>query len=528
MNFNFIDIIVFLLYCFSVLFIGLWVSKDKNSQKKNSKDYFLAGNSLPWWAVGSSIIASNISAEQFIGMSGSGYAVGMAIASYELLAALGLIIIAVVFVPIFLQEKIYTMPQFLEKRFDKNVKTTLAIFWLFVFVFVNLTSILYLGSLAIKNMMGVDLIYGIIFLALFSAIYSIYGGLKAVAITDVIQVVFLIVGGLITTFVAFYLLGDGDVYNGIKELWQKVGVSSNDNRFDMILDKSNPNYKSLPGIGILLGGLWVANLYYWGCNQYIIQRALAAKNVDHAQKGLLFAGLIKLILPIIVVLPGIIAYLLVKEGKIDGINIPDDAYPVLLAMIPNGLKGIAFAALIAAIVSSLASMVNSISTIFTMDIYKEFLNKSSSETHLVKVGRIVGIISLVIAVLIAPLLGTLDQAFLYIQEFTGFISPGALAIFLAAFFYKKATSMSALLAAVNSLLLSLIMKFAFPQMPFLDRMGYVFLACSLLIIIVSFLFPAKNYKTIIISKDLFKSTLSFKIGALAIVLILITIYTIFW
>lgn len=528
MKFDLIDLIVFTLYCVIVIGLGLWVSRNKKGVKKNSKDYFLASNALPWWAVGSSIIASNISAEQFIGMSGSGFRMGMAIATYELMAAFTLIIVAVVFLPIFIRKKIYTMPEFLEQRFDLRVKTILAVFWLVVFVFVNLTSILYLGSLAIKNLMGLHLMWGILGLALFACIYSIYGGLKAVAWTDVVQVIFLIGGGLVTTYVAFELLGYGDFFAGVKDFWAKVGPDSADNKFDMILSKDNEFYKQLPGIGVLVGGMWVANLYYWGCNQYIIQRALAAKNIDQAQKGLVFAGFLKLLLPMIVVVPGIIAYVLFKEGRI-AIKVADDAYPTLLALVPVGVKGLAFAALVAAIVSSLASMMNSVATIFTMDIFKVFIKKDASETTLVKTGRITSVVALMIAIVVAPLLGNLDQAFQFIQEFTGFVSPGALAIFLAAFFYKKATANGALTAAAASFILSGAFKFIFPEMPFLDRMGYVFLLCLLIIVAMGVIWPKPNVdKEIVLDKKLFKTSFLFKVGAALIALILLLIYTVWW
>ncbi len=524
MKFELLDTVIFIVYCVLVVGIGLWVSREKKGVKKDSKDYFLASKALPWWAVGASLIASNISAEQFIGMSGSGFAIGMGIASYEFMAALTLIIVAMFFLPIYLHRGIYTMPQFLEQRFDKRVKTVMAIFWLLVFIFVNLTSILYLGALAVKNMMGVDLIWGIIGLAAFSALYSIYGGLKAVAWTDVIQVVFLIGGGLVTTYVAFRMLGGGDVMNGVQELAAKAS-----DKFDMILDKSHPSYKELPGLSVLIGGLWVANLYYWGCNQYIIQRALASKSIDQAQKGLVFAGFLKILLPLIVVIPGIICYVMVQDGMIDDIGKPDNAYPVLLSMVPVGIRGLAFAALVAAIVSSLASMMNSISSIFTMDVYKSYIDKNVSEQKMVSVGRWTSVVALIIACVIAPVLSNLDQAFQYIQEFTGFVSPGALAIFLAGFFYKKATANGALAAAFGTFVFSALFKWLLPAMPFMDRMGIVFLICFALIVIFA-LVERKPVDTEKVSypKGLFRTSAGFKIGALLIVAILIFIYAIWW
>ncbi len=523
MGFELIDTIVFVTYCILVVGIGLWVSREKKGHVKDSKDYFLASKALPWWAVGASLIASNISAEQFIGMSGSGFKIGMGIASYEFMSALTLIIVAMFFLPIYIHRGIYTMPQFLEQRFDKRVKGVMAIFWLVVFVFVNLTSILYLGALAMQNIMGIELLWGIIGLAVFSAVYSIYGGLKAVAWTDVIQVVFLVGGGLFTTYVALELLGYGDVMVGIKELSVKAS-----DKFDMILDKSHPSYKELPGIGVLIGGLWVANLYYWGCNQYIIQRALAAKSLGEAQKGLVFAGFLKLLLPLIVVIPGIIAYVLVQDGRIDALGKPDEAYPTLLALLPAGVKGLAFAALVAAIVSSLASMMNSISSIFTLDIYKPHINKKISDQGMVTVGRITSVVALVIACAASPLLSNLDQAFQYIQEFTGFVSPGALAIFLAGFFYKRATANGALAAALGTFVFSILFFIFLPDFPFMDRMAIVFLLCMALIVIFALVEKKPVKAELTYPKDLFKTTTSFKIGTAIIIVALSFIYYIWW
>ena len=337
MNISVVDLIIFFVYCFLILFVGLFVSRKSKGEQQDASGYFLAGRGLTWWAIGASIIASNISAEQFVGMSGSGYAIGLAMATYEWIAALGLLIVAKYFIPIFLEKKIFTMPQFLEERFDRRVKTVMAFFWLVVFIFINLTSILYLGALTIEKIMGVPMIIGILGLAAFAGIYSIYGGLKAVALTDVIQVVFLIGGGLITTYIALDILGAGE---GAIRGFTNLCVQAED-KFHLILDKSHPSYKDLPGISVILGGLWVANLYYWGCNQYIIQRALAAKSVREAQNGMLFAGFIKLLIPLLVVIPGIAAFAL---------NAPlaksDEAYPWLLSnLLPVGVRGVAFASL---------------------------------------------------------------------------------------------------------------------------------------------------------------------------------------
>lgn len=532
MHFATLDYIVFIAYCILIIGIGLWVSRRKKGVETNSSDYFLAGRALPWWAIGASLIASNISAEQFIGMSGSGFALGLGIASYEWMAALTLLIVAYYFLPIFLEKKIYTMPQFLEIRFDKRVKTVMAIFWLIVFVFVNLTSIVYLGALAMEKIMGIRMIYGILGLAFFAALYSIYGGLKAVAWTDVIQVVFLVGGGLVTTYIALDHLSGGEGFlAGFSDLLRIAPE-----KFDMIIEKGSmmiPDgkggtkdaYIDLPGISVLIGGMWVANLYYWGCNQYIIQRALAAKSLREAQHGLAFASFLKILLPLIVVIPGMVAFALQADiGK------SDEAYPWLLHnFVPTGVKGLAFAALVAAIVSSLASMMNSISTIFTMDIYREYFKKSATEKQLVKTGRIVSASSLLIAVFVAPMLQNLDQAFQYIQEFTGFVSPGALAIFLAGFFYKKANANGALAAAIGTFVFSLAFKFLLPELPFMDRMGIVFLLCIVLIWAFATQSGNKTHpKAIQIHKQLFNSSFGFKIASIIVLIILIILYTIWW
>ncbi len=521
MSFSQLDYIVFFVYIALIIFLGIFVSKERKGHEKNSEDYFLASKSLPWWAVGASIIAANISAEQVIGMSGSGYVIGLAIASYEWMAALTLIIVAKYFLPIFLEKEIYTMPQFLELRFDKRVRTILALFWLMVYIFVNLTSVLYLGALAIKTIMGVDLFTAILGLALFSALYTIYGGLKAVAWTDVVQVIVLVGGGLLTTYLAVNAVADGNGF--ISGLTKLINVLPG--KFDMILSSEHPNYIDLPGISVLIGGMWIANLFYWGCNQYITQRALAAKNIRESQKGLVFAGYLKILMPLIVVIPGIAAYYLQAQ-----ITKPDEAYPWLLNnFVPVGLKGLAFAALIAAIVSSLSSMVNSTATIWSMDIYKQIINKKASEKELVKWGRIVSGLALLIAVLIAPQLESLQQAFQYIQEFTGFVSPGILCIFIAGLFWKKATANAALWSAGLSLIFSALFKFVLPSVGFLDRMMIVFFLSAIVLFVISI---HKNKdddsKAIKIDRQLFLTGKVFNIAATGIIIILTILYTFFW
>lgn len=546
-NFGFWDYAIFIAYAILILGVGLWVSRDKKGHEKNAEDYFLASKSLPWWAIGASLIAANISAEQFIGMSGSGFALGLAIASYEWMAALTLLIVGKYFLPIFIEKGLYTIPEFVEKRFSTNLKAILAVFWIFLYVFVNLTSVLYLGSLALETIMGVPMIYGIMGLALFAAAYSLYGGLSAVAWTDVIQVIFLVLGGLVTTYLALNTVSDGEgVIAGLKTIYEATPE-----RFVMIFDETNAYYDKLPGIGVLVGGMWVANLYYWGFNQYIIQRTLAAKSLKEAQKGILLAAFLKLIIPLIVVIPGIAAYVMVNDPEImarlgdSGLNnLPsleqaDKAYPWLLQFLPTGMKGVAFAALAAAIVSSLASMLNSTSTIFTMDIYKQYINKDASDKQTVNMGRISATVALVTASFVAPLLGGLDQAFQYIQEYTGIVSPGILAVFMLGLFWKKTTNKAAIIGALVSIPIAMYFKVGpnewissslFVNIPFMDQMAYTTLLTMLVIVILSYfqLKGADDEKGIEISKDLFKTTPLFNIGAFAVMLILVALYAVFW
>jgi SSS family solute:Na+ symporter len=552
-----IDVIVFVSYCVLILAIGLYVSRNKDGKKKTAEDYFLAGKSLPWWAVGASLIAANISAEQFIGMSGSGFALGLAIASYEWMAAITLLVVAKYFLPIFIQKGLYTIPEFIEKRYSTNLKTILALFWIALFVFVNLTTVLYLGGKALDTIIGTGdgsiLMTSIIGLALFALAYSLWGGLAAVAWTDVVQVVVLIFGGFMMTYFALiHVSGDADSWLiGLKSVYNTVPE-----RFSMILSKGEiftPNGKDawwdLPGLAVLVGGIWVANLYYWGFNQYIIQRTLAAKNLQEGQKGLVFAAFLKLLIPIFVVLPGIIAYVMildpatgafVKESLpssflgLDGSISNDNASPWLIkTIIPVGLKGLILASLAAAIVSSLASMINSTSTIFTMDIYKSLFNKKATDDQMVKVGRISGFIALMIALVIAPQLGSLGQVFQFIQEYTGVVSPGILAVFLMGLFYKKSTNNAAIWGVILSIPIAMYFKLApeswmFVNIPFMHQMLITCIGTIIIIYAISYLEGHKNNpKAIILSKELFSTSSSFNISAFLVLLITVFLYAFF-
>ncbi len=545
MEFSIIDYAVFIAYILIIVSLGLWVSREKEGHEKDSKDYFLASKSLPWWAIGASLIAANISAEQFIGMSGSGFAIGLAIASYEWMAALTLLIVAKFFLPIFLEKQLYTIPEFIEQRFSTNLKTILAIFWIALFIFVNLTSVLFLGGKAIDTIIGTGdgsmIIYAILGLAFIAAAYSLYGGLSAVAWTDVLQVTLLVIGGLITTVIGLnHVTPEGGIVNGLNHLFDTAG-----DKFHMILTRDNPEYFNLPGIAVLIGGMWVANIYYWGFNQYIIQRALAAKSLKEAQRGLAFASFLKLIIPLIVVIPGIIAYVLYTEPagtaaiggvqeaftKPDGTINYDKAYPWLISVfIPTGLKGLVLAALTAAIVSSLASMLNSTSTIFTMDIYKPYINKNASESTIVRVGRITAAAALVIAIFMAPIMGNIPQMFQYIQEYTGLVSPGILAVFVMGLFWKKTTNKGAIAGAISSILVALLLKNSLVDLPWLDQMFYTMLITMAIIAGVSLNYSDRDddQKSISFTSKLFETDPVFNISAYAVIIILAILYTVFW
>jgi|TARA_B110000914_G_scaffold46733_1_gene39770 SSS family solute:Na+ symporter len=520
MLFNTLDLTIVALYCVGIIGLAAYVSRQSAGHERTAEDYFLAGRSLPWWAIGASLIAANISAEQIIGMSGQGFVVGMAIATYELTAAIALIVMAKFFLPLFLEKKIYTMPQFLEQRFDKRVSLVLSFFWLAIYIFINLTSVLWLGSLAISALTGIDLFNGLVLLAGLSLAYSLWGGLKAVALTDIIQVVLLIFGGLAVSYIALTEIGEGELLAGLVILYNEVPE-----KFDMILSSDNPAYNDLPGVWVLIGGLWIAHFAYWGFNQYITQRALGAKSLPEAQKGVMFAAYLKLLMPLVIVLPGICAavlYPLLEKS--------DQAYPTMMGLLPHGLLGLTFAALIAAIISSLASMTNSISTIFTMDVYRSFSKTEASQGKLINIGRSAACISLVIAVLCAkPLLGSLESAFQYIQEFTGFFTPGILVIFLVALFWKKATTMSVLVAAGTSLFLSVFIWYAFPDYPFIHRMAIVFLTSGLACYMTAFIQGyADQEKAIDLNGINFATSKGFNISTIVIVAALVVIYALLW
>jgi solute:Na+ symporter, SSS family len=557
------DYIVFLIYFLVVSGYGVWIYRRKQKAETNSTDFFLAEGSLTWWAIGASLIASNISAEQFIGMSGNGFSIGLAIAAYEWMAAATLIVVAVFFMPIYLKNRIFTMPQFLTQRYNETVAMIMAIFWLFLYVLVNLTSILFLGALAVSTIAGIDFYVCMVGLAVFAVIITI-GGMKVIGFTDVIQVFFLILGGLATTYLATNMISQQFNGSGIGFGFNQMLVRSADH-FQMILQKSNPHYAALPGLTVLIGGMWITNLNYWGCNQYITQRALGA-DLRTARSGILFAAFLKMLMPVIVVLPGIAAYTLWKDGLFQqemlGLDTAtgkmalnqDRAYPVLLNLLPAGLKGLSFAALTAAVVASLAGKANSIATIFTLDIYRKYINKNAGEKQLIITGRITILIAMILAILISPFMG-IDKkgGFQFIQEMTGLVSPGVFAAFIMGFFWKKTNSAGAMFAIVGGFLLSLFFKFLLPglvnlqglagsgfaylnpqshlyEIPFLDVMGFVFLICVSVMVILGLADRRfkENPKGLAIDATMFRVSGGFAIGAALVVLMITMLYTVFW
>jgi SSS family solute:Na+ symporter len=524
-----LDIAILGVYAVGIFVLAQWVSREKGAHEKNAQDYFLASRALPWWAIGTSLIAANISAEQIVGMSGSGYRIGLAIASYEWMAAITLIIVGKYFLPIFLKNGIYTMPEFLEKRYSPTVRTTMAVFWLGLYIFVNLTSILWLGATAVATITGIDVLYAIIALGVFAGAYALYGGLKAVALTDIVQVSLLVAGGLLISYLSLSQIGgEGGVLAGFKALTTQFPE-----KFDMILSSDNKHYAELPGLAVLLGGMWVMNVSYWGFNQYIIQRGLGAKNIREAQKGIVLASFLKLLMPVIIVLPGIAALVLAP-----GLDPADKAYPTLIGTLPTGIKGLVFAALVAAVIASLGSKINSIATIFTMDLYRA-AKPATSERQLVLIGRIAAATALVVAIIATkPMLGSFDQAFQYIQEYTGFFTPGICVIFLLGMFWERTTAAAALTAAVGSFVLSVVLKFGWPavaqqfgwpDMPFMNRVGVVFVACALIAILMSVMVPKRTTALRVDIKNIdYSTSVGFNVAALIVVAILAALYYTWW
>ena len=536
------DLAIIALYAIALFGIAIFVSRERGGKTKDTEDYFLASKALPWWAIGASLIAANISAEQIIGQSGQGFAVGIAIAAYEWQAAIVLLIVAKYFLPIFLKRGIHTMPQFLDQRFGSGVKSMMSVYWIALYTAVNLTTVLWLGGLALTSITGLGVFPAMAALALFAVLYSLYGGLKAVALTDIIQVVVLLLGGCAITWIALDLVSGGNgAMAGFGRVYEEVP-----GHFKMLLSADHPAYSDLPGIWTLLGGLWVLHFSYWGFNQYIIQRALAAESLQEAQKGLAFAAFLKLFIPLIVVIPGIATIILAQQGMLDQAVLdpsicavandastcgkPDRAYGELMALAPSGLRGLVFAALIAAIVSSLASMMNSISTIFTLDLYKS-ARPERSEGHYVTVGRVTAFVSMIIALLLArPFIGGFESGFQAVQEYTGFIAPGVVAIFLLGFFWSRANTAGAYGVLISSLLMNVALKLLADDIPFVIRIWAVFIVCLIIGVAISEMTrkaETSGDRHLKLSELSFGTSTFFNLASVLIILIFVGIYIVF-
>lgn len=572
-GFETIDYVVFGAYIVLLVGLGLFLSRDKKGEEKSSTDYFLAGNTLTWWAVGASLIAANISAEQFIGMSGSAFASGIAQAAYEIMAAATLLVVGKFLLPLMIEKKIFTIPQFLRERYNWGVGLAFSLLWLFLYVFVNLTSVAWLGALAIQQILGlptdmtiqfagmeIDQVRMVIILVLFlvAGIYSIYGGLASVAWTDVMQVTFLVGGGLITAYAALSVIGAEvwgcGAFEALGNIFDWCINQPGDKHFNLVVtrqadlypvvngvtdaagnvvQKEDPFFTN-PGIVLIFGALWLTNLGYWGFNQYIIQKGLAAKSLAEAKKGMIFAAFLKILIPFIVCIPGVCAFYIMngdgealenlRQTLAGGIERSDDAYPFLIRnFTPTFIKGLSFAALAAAVISSLASMFNSTSTLFTMDIYKQFINKNASESKLVNVGRMTSVSALIIALLaVYPLMGGIDQAFQFIQEYSAFVYPGVVVIFGLGLLWKRASGTAAVVCAIGTFAFSILFKFTLPDTPFLVRSGYVFICLVILFVGISL----KSNKAVAadeldentVKTQLFWSNILFAVAAVSIAL----------
>lgn len=503
-----IDFVILLIYIIMLVSLGVILSYNRESKTKNTTDYFLAGNTLTWWAVGASLIAANISTEQFIGMVGTGYADGIAIAAYEVMAAVTLVIIGKFLLPVMMSRGVFTIPQFLRQRYTSGVGLAFSIFWLFLFIFVNLTSVAWLGALAFEQIMGLQgftvVISGItismrmiivLILFIIAGIYSINGGMTSVAWTDVVQTTFIIGGGLATAYFAVRALSgdEGTFTGGCENLYMALQNAefTQDTHFHLIIQQSHntPAYMNVPGIAAIVGGIWLTNISYWAFNQYIIQKGLAAQNVREAQKGMFFAAILKIAMPLIVIIPGLCVYYIIQQDDQLTLHGADNAYAWLIRnQIPTGIKGLAITALAASIISSLGSMINSTSTIFTIDIYRRHIKPDASDKRLVAVGRISAFVALLMAlVAVNPLLGGIDQAFQYIQEYSAFIYPGITIVCGMGLLWKRASTSAAIWTAILTIPLGVIFKILLPNMAFLMRAGYIFIILLVLFVTISLL-----------------------------------------
>ncbi len=512
MKFSPLDITIFVAFFGVVLFVSMY----KSRKERTGEDYFLASRGLLWPFIGLSLIAANISSEHFVGMSGQGAgSVGLAIASYEWLAAITLVFVAFFFLPKFLSVGIYTIPEFLEHRYNSAARGIMALYTMIIYVGVTIASVLYSGALALRTIFDVDLTMSIWAIGAIAALYTIWGGLKAVAWADLFQGSALILGGIVVMVLGFIAVG------GVPEF-----IKANPDKLHMILPK---DHSVLPWTALLIG-LWIPNLYYWGLNQFISQRSLAAKSLRHGQMGIIFAAFLKLLIPFIIVMPGIMAYQLYHDQIVSGTA--DAAYPLLIRnLVPGGLRGFMLAAIAGAVISSLASMLNSASAIFTLDLYKRYLRQDAPQKSIVFIGRTMTLIFVFIGCFIAPQLGhpRFQGIFNYIQEFQGYISPGILAAFLFGLIFKRAPGAAGVTALVANPLIYGFLHWQFGDIAFLNRMAITFGIILVLMAAITFWRPLKKPMVLPVreSFDMRPSPVIKWLGGTVIALT-ITLYIIFW
>lgn len=509
MGFTLLDTVTFVAFIVLVIGISLYASRKQDS----SEDYFLAGRKLTWWLIGMSLIASNISSEHFVGMSGQGFSLGLAVASFEWMAAIALIIVALFLLPIFIRTGIYTMPEFLEYRYNKKAKLVMACFMLAFYIFVTMATVLYSGALALKSIFGIKLISGIWFIGIIAGVYTVYGGLKAVVWSDLIQGITLLSVGLLVMFLSFKKIGGYEKF-----------VELSGDKLHTILPWNHPK---MPWISVFFGGLWIQNLFYWGLNQFITQRTLGAKNLYEGQKGILFGASLKLLIPFIVVFPGIIAFELYADQIADA----DGAYPFLIQKIlPSGLIGLMFAALFGAVMSTLDSLLNSATAIFTMDIYKPYIKNNASSKQLVFVGRIVTIILVLIGCLWSPIVSKFEGGlYFFLQVYWGFVIPGVVAVFFFGIIWKKVPAIAAIWGMLLNIPIYGLCLFLMPEVSYMHHMEISFAIIALFIIVVTTMKPLEKPAVLPVRNEIkLKMNNTIKIWSALLIIVTMALYFIFF
>ena len=510
MELNAFDVIIFVGFFLIVIGISLFKSRKEVS----SEDYFLAGRGLTWWLIGISIVAANISTEQIVGMAGQGAgSVGLAVSNWQLCGSVGIVIIAFTLLPIFLKAGIYTMPEYLEYRYNSTARGLMALMTVIIYVVVLLTAVLYSGGLTLRAIFGLSLVKGVWLIGLVATTYTVWGGLKAVAWADLFQGLGLLIGGVITFFLALHACGG----------WERFSTENAD-KLHMIL---SADHAELPWTGVM-SGMWIVLVYYCGLNQFIVQRNLAAKTLSDGQLGVIFAAALWLLVPFAIVMPGIMSYQLYGDQMAKA----DEAFPMLIRnLIPPGLRGFMFAAIAGAVISSLASMLNSASTIFTMDIYRRMFDRNAPQKRLLIFGRVVTLIFVAIGCLMAPILDNpkYGGVFQYIQQFQGYIWPGVVAAFLFGMFVTTAPGAAGVAALVSGpLIYGLFQRFA-PDLHFLIQVAVTFQLVLLIMGLITFIKPLEKPRVLPVREDIvIKTAPEVKVIGALVIAAVVVFYIIFW